>query len=173
MAEFDDDLRRAAADLEAARTELLSVLEGLGDDDLHLSRRGGWPIRDVLLHVTGGELHHTNGIYSIRGRRKETGKGSRAGIATPDDAVHILKTSRNALMASLEGIDEQTFYALKPLLNEEGHGQSYSVLSVMENVALHDREHCEQIMAILEAHVPDLSSRPASVKGEHGSLDSS
>jgi hypothetical protein len=49
----------------------------------------------------------------------------------------------------VEGVDEEAFYALRPLNNEEGHGQTYSVLSVLENIALHDREHAAQIRAIL------------------------
>ena len=33
--------------------------------------------------------------------------------------------------------------------DEEGHRQTYSVLSVLDNIALHDREHAAQIEEIL------------------------
>ncbi len=39
----------------------------------------------------------------------------------------------------------ETFYELKRVGHEE-----YSVISVLENVANHDREHAEQIRAIVE-----------------------
>jgi hypothetical protein len=40
----------------------------------------------------------------------------------------------------------EKFYEVKPVGHEE-----YSVLSVLENVAHHDREHADQIRAILTA----------------------
>jgi hypothetical protein len=61
----------------------------------------------------------------------------------------MLAECRSALLTEIEGIDEDTFYTLKRLLNEEGHGQTYSVLSVLENIARHDREHASQIREIL------------------------
>jgi hypothetical protein len=49
---------------------------------------------------------------------------------------------------------------LQRFSNEEGHGQDYSVLSVLENVANHDCEHAAQIRATL-AHAPWKRGREA------------
>jgi hypothetical protein len=50
-----------------------------------------------------------------------------------------LSTSRDAILASVDGVDEETFYRLG------GGHQQYSILSVLENVAMHDDEHAAQI----------------------------
>jgi hypothetical protein len=150
MSEFETDLQGVLADLDNARSGLIAVVEALGFDDMGRGRRGGWTVRDILLHVIGGENHYTDGIRSLRNK-----PGGRSTQSTPvviessHDAVRMLEESRSALLTEIEGIDEDTFYTLKRLLNEEGHGQTYSVLSVLENIARHDREHASQVREIL------------------------
>ena len=149
MSEFDTDLKTATSDLERARTELLSALECLTEDDVSRGRRGGWSVREILYHVIGGERHYTNGIAFMRGRPPGKPPSEQAELRSAADAIRMLHETRAALLSALEGIDEDTFYKLVPLSNEEGHGQTYSVLSVLENIALHDREHTAQILAIV------------------------
>ena len=62
------------------------------------------------------------------------------------DAVTALEDSRAALVEAIGGVDEDTFYTLHVVGHEE-----YSVLSLLENVTLHDREHGPQIIEILAA----------------------
>ena len=149
--EFEADLQRVRADLTDARAELLAVVGGLSENDFDRSRRGGWSIEAVLLHVIGSERHYANGIAFIRGTPPETPPDGGPELRTGGDAVRILEQTRQVLLSAIEGIDEESFYKLSPLTNEEGYGQTYSVLSILENVALHDREHAAQIESILAA----------------------
>ena len=61
----------------------------------------------------------------------------------------MLLDTRKALLNALEELEmdpmsSEKFYELRKVGHEE-----YSVLSVLENVANHDREHAEQIRNIL------------------------
>jgi uncharacterized damage-inducible protein DinB len=149
MNEFESDLKSVMSDLERARVDLLSALDGLTEDGLSRRRRGGWSVTEILHHVIGGELHYTNGIAFIRGRPPGRSPNDQEDMRTAADAVRMLEEARLALLSAVEGVDEETFYKLIPLTNEEGQGQTYSVLSVLENIALHDREHAAQIREIL------------------------
>jgi len=107
-------------------------------------------VRAILLHVIGGERHYVNGIRSLRGSPGgQPPQGTLSVIESSGDAVRMLEESRSHLLTAIEGIDEDAFYRLAPLLNEEGHGQTYSALSVLENIALHDREHAAQIEEVV------------------------
>jgi hypothetical protein len=64
--------------------------------------------------------------------------------ATVADAISALEHSRAALVDAIDGVDEETFYTMHVVGHEE-----YSILSLLENVALHDREHAPQILAIV------------------------
>ena len=57
-----------------------------------------------------------------------------------------LAASHRGLLAALDGVDEASFYRLRSVGHEE-----YSILSVLENETNHDREHAEQVQAILSA----------------------
>jgi uncharacterized damage-inducible protein DinB len=149
MNEFESDLKRVMSDLERARVDLLSALDGLTEDGLSRRRRGGWSVTEILHHVIGGELHYTNGIAFIRGRPPGRSPNDQGEMRTAADAVRMLEEARLALLSTLEGMDEDTFYELAPLTNVEEYGQTYSVLSVLENVVHHDREHTAQIREIL------------------------
>lgn len=152
LAEFEAELSRAIADLEAARDDLMSLVNSLQAGDLDKARRGGWSVRAILLHVIEGERHYAAGIRSMRGHRQEQqGGAARRLLRSPEDARMMLGEARGALVASVEGVDEETFYALKTLrTQEQEYGQDYSVLSVLENVAMHDREHAAQIRSTLQ-----------------------
>ena len=58
--------------------------------------------------------------------------------------IRRLAASREAVLAALEGIDEESFYRLVP-----GGLNDWSILSTLENIALHDHEHAAQIRDIL------------------------
>jgi hypothetical protein len=63
----------------------------------------------------------------------------------------MLLDSRKALLSALGSLEEdvrayETFYEVRKVGHEE-----FSVLSLLENVASHDREHAEQIRSILAA----------------------
>ena len=85
-------------------------------------------------------------------RRRACAAAARRGTARPvcrpavADAGRRLDASRRALLAALDGVDEESFYRLRVVGHEE-----YSVLSVLENAANHDREHGEQVRATLAA----------------------
>lgn len=51
-----------------------------------------------------------------------------------------LEGTRNAVLEGVDHVKEEDFYRLQSIGHEE-----YSVLSILENVAAHDREHAEQI----------------------------
>jgi hypothetical protein len=141
--ELDRDLARCRADLDAARAELLGVLSSVTDAALDDAPRGHWPARRILEHVIWHEQVYVRFIASIRG----------APIAaempdyTPgsvDDARRLLSESRAAVLAGIDGIDEETFYRLTKLGFEE-----YSIVSMLENEANHEREHGDQIKKTL------------------------
>ena len=63
----------------------------------------------------------------------------------------MLLDTRTATLKALKELDlvpraYETFYELRKVGHEE-----YSILSVLENIANHDREHAEQIRNILAA----------------------
>jgi hypothetical protein len=53
------------------------------------------------------------------------------------------------LLRALDGVDEDAFYALRQLANEE-----YSIVSVLENVISHDHEHSTQLVTTLQQAQP-------------------
>ena len=140
---WDADLAAALEELEAARQDLLETLSGLPDDALERARRGGWPVRRVLQHIMGGEWSHVRQITQLRGLDVPPAVPTEPPASVPD-AVQQLNISRRALLAALDGVDEATLYRLAPVGREE-----YSVLSVLENAAHHDREHANQIRSIV------------------------
>lgn len=143
-AEFDSDLSRLRTELDKRRSELIAVLDRLSDDRLDTGRRGGWSARRVLDHIISSEHAYARVIGALR----NTPIVSDVPLSTPtslDDAKEKLTASREALLGVLEGVDEESFYALKQLGREE-----YSVISVLENARAHDHEHGEQLSEILQ-----------------------
>jgi hypothetical protein len=143
--EFDGDLARCRADLDTARAELLGVLSSVTDNAIDSAPRGHWPPRRILEHVIWHEQVYVRFIASIRGA-PIAGQMPDYTPASVDDARRLLSESRAALLAGVEGVDEDTFYRLTRLGFEE-----YSIVSMLENEANHEREHGDQITKTLSS----------------------
>ena len=144
--EFDRDLTKARADAEQARADFLVVLGELSDDDLDRERRGGWSVRKVLEHSIHSEVLYGRLARHLRELPQPEGDVVTVPPATAADAISALEESRKALDEAVQGVDEDTFYTLRVVGHEE-----YSILSLLENVTLHDREHGPQIREIVAA----------------------
>jgi hypothetical protein len=145
-ADFRSDLESLLADLNAARAGLVSAAHALSDGDLDRARRGGWSVRRVFEHVIHSEWLYARLVYHLRGLSTPDLQPESGSPATVDDAICRLDSSRFALLQAVDGVDEESFYRLGRIGHEE-----YSVMSVLENAAQHDREHLEQIQAILRS----------------------
>ena len=143
--QFEQDLNAARAALEDSRTRLLAVARPLSDADLDRLRRGGWPVRRVLEHVVHSERLYAGLVSHLRGLPLEAQESAEPGRSSAG-FLDALAVSRRLLLSALEGVQEEHFYELRTVGHEE-----YSILSVLENVASHDREHASQITAILQA----------------------
>jgi uncharacterized damage-inducible protein DinB len=140
--EFDRDLQRCRDELDDARRTLLAAVTALDDADLDRGRRGGWTVRRVLEHVIWSEWMYSRVVIHLRGGRPP-GDPVDAAPSGAADAVAKLQASRAALIAAVDGVDEETFYTVGKLGQEE-----YSVLSLLENEINHEREHAEQVRAL-------------------------
>jgi len=141
--DFDRHRATVLDDLAAARRELLDVVNSLSDADLDREPRGQWPPRRVLEHVIWHEEIYVRMAAHVRGA---TGPGEMPDN-TPSsvaDAIERLAASRARLLAGIEGVDEETFYKLARMGYEE-----YSIYSMLENEANHEREHAAQIRKTL------------------------
>lgn len=137
--EFEQDVARYRRALDEAREELVGAVRSMSDGDLERARRGGWAARRVLEHVIQSEWLYARVVLHLRGQ-PVPGDDVSGAPASVQDALDRLGASRAALLAALEGVDEETFYRLATLGHEE-----YSVVSVLENDANHDREHAAQV----------------------------
>lgn len=147
---INEDLAVARREVDSARQELLVSLAPLAADDLGRSRRGGWSVGRVVQHLIQSEWHYARLVRQLRelppAPEPEPAAAPAAAPASGAEAVREISASRQALLDALEGIDEASFYRLGMVGREE-----YSVLSVLENVAHHDREHAQQIRVIVAA----------------------
>ena len=141
--DFERDLAAARADLDDARRELLDVLSPLTDADLDRAPRGHWPVRRVLEHVIWHEQIYVRMLAHIRGAASP-GEMPDNTPSSVTDALERLAASHSALLALLEGIDDEMFYKLIKMGYEE-----YSCYSMLENEANHEREHAAQIRKTL------------------------
>lgn len=138
---FEADLRLALDDASSARAALVSTVQKLKDSDLELSRRGSWPVRRILEHVIESDRLYAMAISSIRKCDPVlTGDSSCEGQSI-DEILCLLDTSGRAIHSAVKDVSEDDFYRIERLGRDE-----YSVLSILENVAHHDREHTEQIL---------------------------
>jgi uncharacterized damage-inducible protein DinB len=147
---FHSDLASSQEAIRLARDELLRVIDPLSRSDLERARKGGWTVRKVLEHVIHSERLYCQATAYLVGA-EVAGHDGNDSPESPADARRMLLDARKALLATLEQLEMdpmayETFYELRKVGNEE-----YSVLSVLENVANHDREHAEQIAGILAA----------------------
>jgi uncharacterized damage-inducible protein DinB len=143
--EFDSDLQELRHELSASRAEFLGALQSLDNSDLDRARRGGWTIARVLEHVVQSEAMYTAAIAAIAGDSASSPQGGGPPTSRAE-AVQQLESTRRALETALASATEENFYRLQRLGHEE-----YSIASVLENVANHDREHAEQIRRTLTA----------------------
>jgi uncharacterized damage-inducible protein DinB len=143
-AEFHSDLTACRNDLDAARTQLLAILDRLSGADLERARRGGWTVQRVLEHVIWSELLYAKLVLHLRSQPGAEGDLPECKPDSLADARARLAASREALLTALDGVDEETFYRIGSIGHEE-----YSVISIIENTVSHDREHTGQIEAIL------------------------
>ncbi len=137
---FERDLANARDDLHAARTDLLTLVQSLADADLDKARRGGWSVRAVFEHIVQADWWYARGVASLR---ELDAPPSSPDPATLDTIRHVglaLHAARAALTDACDGVDEEHFY-----LQRKIGPQDYSVLSILENSADHDREHAGQI----------------------------
>jgi len=145
---YHRDLASSQEAIRLARDEFLRVIDSLSRTDLERARRGGWPVRRVLEHVIQSEQLYAQATAYLCGAEVS----ARREISTPSsvsEARTMLLDTRKSLLRALEPLDMdpmafEKFYELKQVGHEE-----YSVVSVLENVANHDREHAEQIRSIL------------------------
>lgn len=138
MSEFDSDKSDLLDDLARTRGDLQSVIREVSDSDLDTSRRGSWSVARILDHVVHSERLYAQLISVFSGTSAPL-PDSRP-ITSAGDALSQLEGTRAAVLDGVAEVKEQDFYRLQTIGHEE-----YSVLSILENVASHDREHAEQI----------------------------
>jgi uncharacterized damage-inducible protein DinB len=141
---FERDSRAAEGDLEAARSDLLDVVHDMNDHDLERALGGGWRVRRVLEHIIESEWECARLAARLRelpGLPGDMVSGSPSSVA---GVVERLRAAREGLLAAVGGVDEESLYRRRAV-----DGVECSVLSVLEHVAQHDREHTEQVRVIL------------------------
>ena len=142
--EFQSDLAELKTDIDASRTQLDSAVATI--NNLDRARRGGWSLRRILEHVIDSEWLYAILVSHLGGQQAPDRPQVSLDAADIADAARQLTTCRQALLTALNGATEDNFYEIQKLGHEE-----YSILSVLENVANHDREHAEQINKVLSA----------------------
>jgi uncharacterized damage-inducible protein DinB len=147
---YHSDLAASHEAIRLARDELPRAIDSLSRADLERARKGGWSVRKVLEHVIHSEQLYAQATAYLCGS-EVSGRSEILAPGSPSEARTMLLDARKALLKALEALEtdptaSEKFYELRKVGHEE-----YSVLSVLENVANHDREHAEQIREILAA----------------------
>jgi hypothetical protein len=130
--------------MQLARDALVAGVRAMDDAGLAAARRGSWSVRETLRHVLDSDAAYAKVVGYLRSSTVDA--AATDDIATVASAAAALEAAHRVLVGAIEGVDEATFYDLKAVGREQ-----YSVLSVMENAAAHDREHLEQIERTLGA----------------------
>lgn len=141
---FERDLRPAEGELEAARSELLGIVQAMSDSDLERALGGGWRVRRVLEHLIDSEWEYARLVARVRelpGMPGDMVSGPPPSVA---GAVARLQASREGLLAVVAGVSEDSLYRQRAV-----DGVECSVLEVLQHVAQHDRDHAEQVRVIL------------------------
>jgi uncharacterized damage-inducible protein DinB len=141
---YHSDLASSQQAIQLARDDLLVVIDLLSRADHDCARKGGWPVRRVLEHVIHSERLYGQATAYLVGAEAASQAESRS-PESPADARRMLLDARKALLSALQDLEmdpraSEKFYELRQVGHEE-----YSILSVLENVANHDREHAGQI----------------------------
>ncbi len=139
---MNDDLKHTLGEMRANRERLLALIRRLSDDDLDRARRGGWTVRRVIEHVIESEATYVKVLAHLCGRTASSLPDRDVDAVAA--AVEKLEATRTAVLAMIDGIDDDTLYRLVVMGREE-----YSPLSMLENVAAHDHEHEEQIQRLV------------------------
>jgi len=144
MSDFTSDKAELLTELAAARCQLNAVVGRLTIDSMVSARRGSWPVSKILEHVLHSERLYAQliSVFSGVGTSVEPGGSP----TTSAEALTALEATREAVLDGIDHVKEEDFYRLQAIGHEE-----YSVLSILENVAAHDREHAEQIRKTLPA----------------------
>ena len=140
---MNSDLATTLERMAENRRELSAAIEGLSAEDLARSRPGSWSAGRVLQHVIESELAYVKLLAHLRG--KQAPEIATAPPRDGSDAAMQLQRTRQALVDTADGVDDETLYRLTPL-----GANDYSVLSVLENDADHDHEHLQQIQRLLQ-----------------------
>ena len=138
MSDFSSDKADLLNEMHTARVQLNEVVGRLSAGDFSSARRGSWPVSKILDHVLHSERLYAQliSVFSGVGTSVEP-DGS---PATSAEALTALVATRKAVLDGVDHVKEEDFYRLQTIGHEE-----YSVLSILENVASHDREHADQI----------------------------
>lgn len=142
MSDFESEKRALLDDLSASRAALDATVQQLSPSDFEQARRGSWAVSRILDHVLHSERLYTQLISVFSG--KPASVAEQAKLDSAGDATEALKASRHSFLAAVDDVKEDDFFSLKTIGHEE-----YSVLSILENNASHDREHAEQIKKTL------------------------
>jgi len=136
------DLAGLLHQMRTDREAMLATIGRIEHGGMAVERPGGWSVARVLQHVIEAENNYAKLLAYLTGK-----PALECDTSPPADgaaARHALAATRSAVEEMIDDIDAETLYALKRVGHEE-----YSPLSVLENIALHDREHVEQIASLL------------------------
>jgi alkylhydroperoxidase family enzyme len=144
LSDFSSDKAELLSELEAGRGQLNAIVCQLTADDLSSARRGSWAVSRILDHVLHSERLYGQliSVFSGVGMAVEPAESP----STSGEAITALAGTRQAVLDAVGHVKEADFYRLQTIGHEE-----YSVLSILENVASHDREHAEQIRRTIES----------------------
>jgi uncharacterized damage-inducible protein DinB len=142
VSDFDTERAALIKDLSESRAHLVVVVEQLKPEEFEQARRGSWTVSKILDHVLHSERLYTQLISVFSG--KPASVADAAKFASAAEAKSALHSSRSAFLSAVDEVKEDDFFRLQRVGREE-----YSVLSILENNAAHDREHAEQIRKTL------------------------
>ena len=152
----NQELERVLDDMASAQRALLALVSTAPPGSLGRARPGGWTLGRVLHHVIESEAVYAKLLAHQRGAPApdlDTGEP-----ADGADAAAKLAATRSAVETLIDGIDDATLYRLVRFGHEE-----YSPLSVLENIASHDRDHYAQIAELIgDAPAERQPPKPAS-----------
>lgn len=150
---WESDLARATRDMGDARERLLTIVARLSDDDFSRGGTGGWAVGRVLLHLIESEA-----IYAKLMAHMTGGNASEAAVAEPEDAdaaATLLVGTRASVLGAVAAADSESLYRLTKFGHEE-----FSPLSLIENIASHERDHADQIAELAAEAQADEAVAP-------------